>query len=135
MIWINLKERFTRLENYKKVIGNFGEEQAVKFLLENKYEILERNFRCKFGEIDVIAKDGEYIVFIEVKTRKNTEYGIPAEAVNYYKQKKIIQVARYYLMNKKYTSGIRFDVVEIIAKIQNDKPVMQSIRVIKNAFQ
>ena len=119
----------------KRTIGNIGEEMAVKYLIKNKYRILERNFRCKLGEIDIIAKDGVYIVFVEVKMRKNSDFGMPAEAVNFYKQRKIIQVAQYYLMSKGIEYNIRFDIVEILANIEENKTQIKNIRIIKNAFQ
>ena len=72
-----------------KDIGNLGEDLAVKFLLEKGYELLERNFFKPFGEIDIIAKDKDYVVFIEVKARKNVKFGFPREFVNKNKIKKI----------------------------------------------
>ena len=65
-----------------KDIGNLGEDMAVKFLLEKGYEIIERNFLKPFGEIDIIAKDKDFLVFIEVKARKNINFGFPREFVN-----------------------------------------------------
>ncbi|MDK2798385.1 MAG: putative endonuclease [Clostridiales bacterium] len=122
------------MKNYKKLVGALGEDIAVKYLLKKNYKILERNFHCKLGEIDIIAKEGAYIVFIEVKTRKNTNFGVPSEAVNYYKQKKIMQIAQYYLMVNKLNVNVRFDVIEIIAELKENKPLLKSIRLIKNAF-
>ncbi len=121
------------MKNYNKVIGSIGEDIATKFLKKNKYKIIENNFKCKLGEIDIIAKDGDYLVFVEVKTRKSTKYGMPSEAVNYYKQQKIIQVAKYYLMNKSLDANVRFDVIEIIIENKH-KPTTKWIRIIKNAF-
>lgn len=113
------------MEN-KRQIGTTAEKLAVNYLIQNNYSIINTNFRCKIGEIDIIAKDNDYIVFIEVKYRKNTKRGLPREAVNYNKQKTIIKVANYYILqNKLYTNNFRFDVVEIIDK---------QINLIKNAF-
>ena len=95
-------------------IGKFGEGLAVKYLQKRKYIILDRNYRCKQGEMDIIAKDDEEIVFIEVKTRTTVEFGKPAEAVNYVKREHLQNIARYYLYTKKITKiPIRFDVIEI----------------------
>lgn len=97
-----------------KEIGNFGEDVATNFLKEKGYKILEKNFSCKQGEIDIIAKDKKEIVFVEVKTRTNTNYGYPAEAVNVAKQKHIYNSAKYYIhINNLYNEFIRFDIIEI----------------------
>ena len=69
-----------------RAIGNLGEDYAVKILKKNKYSILERNFTIRGGEIDIIAKDGEYLVFVEVKMRKTTDFGRPSEFVGLKKQ-------------------------------------------------
>ena len=98
-----------------KDIGNLGEDIAVKFILEKGYEIVERNFLKPFGEIDIIAKDKDFLVFIEVKARKNINFGFPREFVNGSKIKKIQDVAQIYMMEKNlFGAKIRFDVIEII---------------------
>lgn len=98
----------------KKRIGKLGEDLAVIYLKRIGYKILERNFRCRVGEVDIIAKDVEEIVFIEVKTRTNNTYGEPSEAVDYIKKEHIIKTANYYLYkNKLYNKSIRFDVIEV----------------------
>ena len=96
-------------------LGEFGEKLAKKFLEERDYKIICQNFRCKQGEIDIIAKDQFGImVFVEVKTRTSLEFGNPAEAVNQEKIRHIIKTARYYLqMNKLSDSSIRFDIIEV----------------------
>lgn len=108
-------------------IGSRYEEQAAVFLTELNYEIVERNFRCKSGEIDLIARDGQYLVFIEVKFRKTGVSGDPAEAVTLSKQRKIISTAKYYLLTHGYgeDTPCRFDVVAVADP---------DIRVIKDAF-
>ena len=98
----------------KRTIGDKGEDFAVKYLRKKHYKILERNYSGKFGEIDIIVKDGEYIVFVEVKTRSGDEYGAPCEAVDARKREKYFKVAEEYLLrNGKSDSPCRFDVVEI----------------------
>lgn len=78
------------------------------------YKIIERNYRCRQGEIDIIAKDKNELVFIEVKTRSNLCFGRPREAVDNYKQNHIYKTAKYYLHNNKLeNSYVRFDVIEI----------------------
>ena len=81
----------------KKELGNIGEQIAVEYLEENNYKILKRNFYCKQGEIDIIAKDNQEIVFIEVKTRSSLDFGQPSEAVNKLKQKHMYRSAKYFL--------------------------------------
>ena len=95
--------------------GLTGQHAAENFLLGKGYVILDRNYRIKTGEIDLVAKDGEYIVFIEVKFRKSIEYGLPREAVGWAKQKRIVNTALHYLARHHLTDcDIRFDVVEIL---------------------
>lgn len=94
--------------------GTQYEERAAEYLIAQNYQILERNYRIRSGEIDIIARDGTVLVFIEVKYRKNDESGNPLEAVDIRKQRKIIKVARYYLYQKKYGDvPCRFDVIGI----------------------
>ena len=97
-----------------QILGQIGENLAMNYLLKKQYEIIGKNFRCKSGEIDVIAIKGEYLVFIEVKTRSNARYGIPSEAVTKQKRKHIYKTAKYYLyINHIEHSFVRFDVIEI----------------------
>ena len=95
-------------------MGRAGEKRAVEFLKAKGYKILDQNFKTHFGEIDIIAKDGEYTVFVEVKTRSGEEFGLPSEAVNFKKREKYYIVATEYLRNKGLLDErSRFDVVEI----------------------
>lgn len=113
-------------------LGKLGEDIAEKYIFNQGYAILQRNFRAKIGEIDIVAKDGKYVVFIEVKTRRNISFGYPREAVDKNKQTKIKDVANIYLLrNKKYGSHIRFDVVEVMLDFNND---VKSIVLLRNAF-
>lgn len=98
-------------------IGKKYESQAAEFLEKQGYLILERNFQCRQGEIDLIGKEGEYLCFIEVKYRKSSNYGTPLEAVTKAKQRKISKAALYYLMKKGYPEDTpcRFDVVGMTA--------------------
>ena len=95
-------------------IGEKGEQSAVNFLKRRGYIIVTTQYRAKTGEIDIIAKDKECLVFVEVKTRRSTLYGFPAEAVNYKKQRKIINTALCFLKQRGITdSACRFDVLEV----------------------
>lgn len=112
--------------------GDIGEDAALTYLVQNGYVILERNFSTRYGEIDIIARDKEYTVFIEVKSRKDFSMGLPCEAVNKYKQRKIIRMAQLYIAkNKLYDSNLRFDVMEVVS----DYGLVKYLRLIKDAFQ
>ena len=98
-------------------LGKIGEELAAKYLAQNKYKIIQRNFRCKLGEIDIIAYDlkNKELVFFEVKTRSNFKSGRPSEAVTKIKKKHIVKAAEYYYNYKSQRNkAIRFDVIEIV---------------------
>ena len=123
------------MEKYNKTIGNFGEEVAAKFLIENGYKILTRNYSCRFGEIDIIAIEDNCLVFIEVKTRTSLKYGVPEYAVNYWKQKHLSLSARCYIEQYRMNNYFaRFDVVEVFAKSADNSFGVKKINIIKNAF-
>lgn len=111
----------------KRKFGNVGENIASEYLIANGYEILERNFYTKHGELDIIAKQNNEIVFIEVKTRSSKAYGNPSEAVTPIKQMHMYRAAQYYLyktgQEKAFT---RFDVIEVY--IENGKIKINQIR-------
>lgn len=96
----------------KRTVGTIYEAKAAEYLERIGYQIIERNYRCCMGEIDLIAKHQSYLVFIEVKFRKNIHTGYGTEAVDWRKQKRIIAAARWYLMEKrKGEIPCRFDVI------------------------
>ena len=100
--------------NEKYELGKLGEKIAIDYLKQNGINILIKNFRYRKEEIDVIAKDKNEIVFIEVKARSTLKYGMPIEAVDKRKMQHILNTARYYLyINKLEDCYIRFDVIEI----------------------
>ena len=111
----------------KRKTGAAYERRAAEFLERNGVTILERNYSLKIGEIDIIGKDKDDYIFVEVKYRKNTSYGYPNEAVTASKQKSICRIATIYLQNKKLPNNgsFRFDVISIL----NDE-----ITWYKNAF-
>jgi putative endonuclease len=100
-------------------LGREGEERARELLRSKGYKILECNWRCSFGEIDIIAKDGEVLVIVEVKTRATSFFGDPELAVNRKKQKNIIRMADNYIKYKGLDLEVRFDIVSVI--ISNGK--------------
>ena len=115
----------------RKSLGDRGEEIAALHLKECGYKILTRNYRKNFGEIDIIAREADCLVFIEVKTRRTTSHGHPFEAVNLRKQKQISKVAQCYLAEKNlFDSPARFDVVSVII---SDKS-REKVEILPNAF-
>ena len=100
----------------KRQTGADYEALAARWLQEQGYEILEKNYRCRQGEIDLIARDGRYLVFIEVKYRKGSRAGHPAEAVDVRKQRRISRSAAYYCYEHRIpeTQACRFDVIGIL---------------------
>lgn len=115
-----------------KEIGAFGEDAACEYLEDNDYEILERNFSLKTGEIDIIAEKDGCTVFVEVKTRRNNLYGEPSEAVNWKKQQHIRNTALLYL--RSIDVEMRFDVIEVFYKEGKDGLEVSEINHIRDAF-
>ncbi len=117
------------MANNTKIKGSIGEKLAHDYLISKGYFVIEKNYRCSNGEIDLICKKGDYTIFIEVKYRRTTSFGLPKEAVNLKKQQKIKITAMHYINEKQLiNTDFRFDVIEIIHK--NDIKINH----IKNAF-
>ena len=103
------------MQSSTKEKGNRGEELAVSFLVEKGFEIIERNYRYGKGELDIIAREKDFLVFVEVKSRESLEYGFPEEAMTKRKIAQIRKIAEAYLTEKNITDeNIRFDVVAIL---------------------
>ena len=101
--------------NSKKLLGQTGEDLAVTALEHKGYKIIERNFRCPLGELDLIAAKKGVLFFIEVKTRSNDNFGSPEEAVSRIKQKRLARMARYYIQQKRINNTpCSFTVVSIL---------------------
>jgi putative endonuclease len=101
----------------RRELGRRGEEEAVRYLADRGYRILDRGFRTLRGEIDIIARQGETLVFVEVRTRGRTEFGFPGESVSLSKQNQIRKIARGYLLKKhlpEEQTACRFDVLSIV---------------------
>ncbi|HIW03067.1 MAG TPA: YraN family protein [Candidatus Protoclostridium stercorigallinarum] len=97
-----------------KTSGSRGEKLAEKYLRDNGYRILARNFTTDIGEIDLIATDDEFLIFVEVKARMSDAYGEPAEAVDVRKQRKLSMVASQYIKKSMlFGAPARFDVIEV----------------------
>ena len=110
--------------------GKLAELKAAQYLIAHKYKIVDCNFYCRFGEIDIIASKGGYLAFIEVKMRDSDSIAEPREFVDRNKQQKIIATARYFLMKHKTVLQPRFDVIEVI--YHNNE--IKSIKHLENAF-
>lgn len=113
----------------KSRIGKLREAEAARYLRAQGYVLLEQNYRCRLGEIDIVAREGAYVVFIEVKYRADARYGYPQESVDKRKIARLHRAAQYYLLerykNGKETPPCRFDVVAILG---------DEITLIRNAF-
>lgn len=111
----------------KRAVGAAYEKKAGKYLEQQGYQVLEYNFRCRRGEIDIIAQEGAYLVFAEVKYRRDVGSGDPLEAVDLKKQRIISKTASYYCLTHGYgeTTPCRFDVIAVLG---------EEIRLIRNAF-
>ena len=109
----------------KRQLGFSGESKAAAFLKKAGYKIIKRNYKCPFGEVDIIAQNGDVVAFIEVKTRTNYNYGQPNEAVGYDRQKRYKNSARFYFANREIDCTVRFDIIEVTP---------QGINHIENAF-
>ena len=106
-------------------LGFWGENTAAKYLEKNGYKILERNFRCPFGEVDIIAQKDDVTAFVEVKTRRNDNYGEPNEAVGRERQKRYKNSVRYYYAHREIDCTVRFDIIEV---------TKEGVNHIENAF-
>lgn len=120
------------MSDKRSLLGKAGEDLAADYLRRNGFTILERNYRSRSGEIDIIARQGNTLVFIEVKTRKSAAFGAPAAAVTSRKQAQISRVAQEYLAQQKlFDKPARFDVVAVLAPDGNQP----QIELITDAFE
>lgn len=112
------------MKNPTTPTGNLGEDLAVKFIKRQKFKILKRNWHSKIGEVDILARQKNTIIIVEVKTKTTPSFGHPAEMVNYYKQRKLIQLAK--LVEMLYPrKDIRIDVVAVDLSV--DPPIIEQI--------
>lgn len=112
-------------------LGRAGEDRAAQYLKDMGYSLVERNYRCKLGEIDIVARDGPVMVFVEVRTRSGSGFGSALESVVYKKQLKVRQVASHYLQYREYFGGpVRFDVLALTLRPGGEAEIEH----VKNAF-
>jgi putative endonuclease len=115
----------------KKSLGFLGENLALSYLKNKGYRFVARNFRSRFGEIDLILKDKNILVFVEVKTRLNDTYGTPEEAITWWKLNSLIKTANYFkLLHSNLPESLRIDVIAIMLNFSGSQLV--SLRHIKN---
>ncbi len=123
------------MSRYKKDLGYFGEKIAESFYLENGYRILCRNYRVSVGEIDVIAESDSHLVFVEVKTRSSIRFGYPAESITEKKLLHMKRAAEQFLLQNPCEKEIRFDAVEVMAKITDGIPQLEHLNHIPDILQ
>ncbi len=127
-----LKRLTTDWRKDKNNFGKTGEALACAHLKKLGYAILSRNYRTKMGEIDIVAREGKCLVFVEVKTRQSDVYGMPEESINKKKMNKLARLAQLYIRNKRlHEMPARFDVVSVVIPGIFGK---KTIRLIRNAF-
>ena len=107
--------------------GEAAETLACRYLEQQGLVLMERNYRCRTGEVDLIMRDGDCIVFVEVRSRHNSRYGTPAETITRTKQRRLCRAASYYLLTHHCNAPCRFDVIAILQQ--------QQLEWIRDAFQ
>ena len=98
---------------HNKLLGASGENKARRFLKRSGYKIVEKNYKCPFGEVDIIAQKGDVLAFVEVKTRLSDIYGSPSQAVTRERKKRYINAAKYYFTGRHIDCVVRFDIIEV----------------------
>ncbi len=98
---------------HNKRLGAAGENKARKFLKRAGYKIIEKNYKCPFGEVDIIAQKGDVLAFVEVKTRLSYIYGSPSQAVTRERKRRYVNAARYYFTGRQIDCVVRFDIIEV----------------------
>lgn len=112
-----------------KQVGDSGEELACEFLKKQGYKILERNFRIRGGEIDIVAMDKNYLVFVEVKTRYSYEFGLPSESMTPWKIKHLLKTAKFYLQKINWGDGpYRLDFISVDFTCDRNNPKIDLIK-------
>lgn len=117
----------------RKALGSKGEKLAVKFLKRKGYKIIQHNYRCRLGEIDIVAEYDGAVIFVEVRTKRTEEFGIPQSSITAAKRSQVSKAALYYIMEKKLLGrSCRFDVIAITFSTDSHKPQIEHI---ENAFE
>jgi putative endonuclease len=103
----------------RKKLGNAGEAKAAHYLKKQGYKILKRNYRCPFGEVDIVAQKGDMVAFIEVKTRTSDAFSRPADAVGYERRQRYVRSAKYWFAGRVMDVNVRFDIIEVLPESLN----------------
>ena len=114
------------INGIKRRLGFFGEGRAAQYLKKQGYDILARNYRCPFGEVDIIAEIGDVVAFTEVKTRSSDAFGTPSEAVDADRMRRYVRCAQFFFSGREIDKIVRFDVIEV---------TKEGINHIENAFE
>ncbi len=115
-------------------VGKTAEDKTVSFLRKNGFSVIKRNYSCRFGEIDIIAEKGGFIVFIEVKARKENGIVSPLEAVDSWKMQRIILTAEDYISKTGCELQPRFDIAQVTVAEKENGKIGYSLRYLENAF-
>ncbi len=115
-------------------VGETGENKVASFLRKRGFSILKRNFQCRYGQIDIIAENDEFIIFVEVKTRKKGSFISGTEAVDAFKQRRITLTANDYIVRTECQKQPRFDVAEVTVFEKEDKGLGYNLKYIENAW-
>lgn len=121
-----------KAQSYTHKVGRLGEDLAARYLQSQGYVILERNYRCQGGEIDLVAMDGSCLVFVEVRTRRSTRFGTPEESVTPWKKARLLLAAQSYVAEKGWEGFWRIDLLAIEV---SPKGSVKRINLIKNAVE
>lgn len=117
----------------QKKLGDWGEGQAAAYLERRGYTVLARNWHCRYGELDIVAANGTYLAFVEVKTRKDSRFMAAREAVDFRKQQRIVRAAEQWLLeHPEEERQVRFDVAEVYSEGRSGRP---RLCYLENAFQ
>ena len=95
-----MKKKMTDMSDHRQKLGRWGEQLAAQYLESHGYKVLDRNWRCLRGEIDLVAEEGDVLVFVEVKTRRGRDYGTPEEALTKYKAKRLLELGQRYMLER-----------------------------------
>jgi putative endonuclease len=104
-------------------LGKWGEDKASEYLQQNGYQIIERDWKSGRRDIDIIATDGNEVIFVEVKTRRNSLYGAPEEAVDYHKLQSLRLAINHYIKYRRINSNIRFDIISVVGMIGQEPKI------------
>lgn len=107
----------------KRKNGLRGEVLAARYLRQQGYQMVNGNYRTRWGEVDLIALDGDVLVFFEVKTRTPDSFGQPLDAVDYQKQRRVVAAAKQFITSRGYEGAVRFDVLEVLLQTETDGQV------------